>query len=101
MNRYILGSFLAALAFFFRGFLYWAVSPIPGTVIHSTADDVAAGAILKDLFPKDGMYTVPGMANDRETMPRLHEPGPIATVHIKHTGEPPMGAKFVKPVEQA
>jgi hypothetical protein len=40
------------------------------------------------------MYTVPGMANNEEAMIRLHETGPIATVHIKHAGENPMGAKF-------
>jgi len=94
MNKYILGSFLAAIAFFVWGFLYWAVSPASHMIVHSTDDDVAVGAMLKQMFPLDGMYTVPGMANDDETMAMLHEAGPIATVHIKHAGANPMGAKF-------
>jgi hypothetical protein len=94
MNKYILGSFLAALVFFFWGFLYWAVSPLPKSIIHTSPDDAAAGAMLKQMFPKDGMYTVPGMSLDQETMHARHEAGPIATVHIKHAGAPAMSAKF-------
>jgi hypothetical protein len=94
MNKYILGSFLAALVFFFWGFLYWAVSPAAKMVIHTSPDDAAAGAMLKQMFPKDGMYTVPGMAQDPETMNALHVAGPIATVHIKHEGAPAMTPKF-------
>lgn len=94
MNKYILGSFLAALVFFFWGFIYWAISPASKMVIHTSPDDAAAGAALKQFFPNDGMYTVPGMGLDQETMNARHLAGPIATVHIKHAGAPAMSAKF-------
>ncbi|HUG10896.1 MAG TPA: hypothetical protein VMM36_07775, partial [Opitutaceae bacterium] len=94
MNKYILGSFLAALAFFLWGYLYWAVSPLPKSIIHTSPDGDAAGAMLKQMFPNDGMYTVPGMSLDEETRHAHHEAGPIATVHIKHAGAPAMTAKY-------
>jgi len=94
MNRYILGSFLAALAFFFWGFLYWAANPMVKNIIHTSPDDEAAGAMLKQMFPMDGMYTVPGMGLDPDTMNARQEAGPIATVHIRHAGAPAMSPKF-------
>lgn len=93
MNKYLLGSFLAALALFFWGFLFWVVSPLPKSAFEVTADDAAAGAMLKQMFPKDGAYYIPGHGNDEATKVRLHEAGPIATVHIRHAGGPVMPPK--------
>lgn len=94
MNKYLLGSFLAAIAFFLWGFLYWAVSPLPKQFIQTNPDEVAARTMLKQLFPTDGTYFIPNWSDDMDKMNAAHLEGPIATVHIKNAGSDPMPASF-------
>jgi len=94
MNKYILGSFLAALAFFIWGFLYWAISPLPKKFIQTNPDEAAARTMLKQLFPTDGTYFIPNWSDDVEKMNDAHMAGPVATVHIKNAGADPMPPSF-------
>lgn len=89
MKRISSGILLSALAVFVWGALYWS-SPFPFRVTGRCTDDEAAGAMLKEYFPETGSYLVPGQYNDRETTTRLMEAGPLAMVHIRHEGMPPM-----------
>lgn len=47
-----------------------------------TRDDAAAGAALREYFPENGTYLVPGFANDDATMETLSKKGPVALVNM-------------------
>lgn len=95
MKKLILGSFLAALAFFFWGFVYYGFSGVPYAFLGDSSDEVALS--LKESFPADGTYLYPDPGTDN--MEELQSRGPIAMVHIKRDGvENPMsmmGAGFL------
>ena len=82
MGRFLLGVALATLALYGWGMLYWGFNPLPYTVWQRTPDDAAAGQALREHFPADGTYYLPGLYNDPATLARLHESGPVAFVHI-------------------
>ncbi len=82
MKKLILGSFLAALALFFWGFIYYGISGIPYKFLGQSSDTVAL--LLKESFPADGTYILPNPTS--EDMQELMQRGPVATVHIKRGG---------------
>lgn len=90
MKRLLLASFLAALAVFFWGFLFWGLSPLPGSVMKSTTNDQAAQTALAEIFPASGVYFIPSPSGDPEAMDALHRAGPIAMTHIQRNGRPAM-----------
>lgn len=83
MKSIILGSFLAAVALFFWGFVFYVLTPLPGKVIKSPPTDV--GPTLNAAFPESGTYFVPGMAEDEASI-ELMARGPVAMVHIHRDG---------------
>lgn len=85
---------MALVAFFIWGALFWS-SPIPYKVAKATADDSAAGRMLKEYFPESGVYFLPGQYNDRPTIEKLMMSGPLATLHIRHQGMKPMEPKYM------
>jgi hypothetical protein len=98
MQKLVTGSFLAAVAMFIFGAIYWT-SPMSGLGIHDVADDLVAQAILAETFPETGVYWVPGMslyAENPEQFETLHITGPVAMVNIVHSPGAPMApATFV------
>ena len=92
MQRYLLGTFLAALAMFVWGAVYWT-NPLPYRFLPHSLDDAQAGEALLRFLPANGTYFIPGTQNDPATLQRLHEKGPIATIHFQREGMPPMQAK--------
>ena len=80
---------LAAVAIYFWGFLFWGVNPLPYQSWQQ-ADDEAAQAALRELFPREGTYYVPGRAHDEAEMSALFERGPIAMVHMADIDGRPM-----------
>lgn len=92
MRSLIAGSLLAAVAMFIFGMVYW-MSPLSSVGIHEPQDNVAAQSILRQTFPKTGLYWVPGMelwAEDAELYERLHVQGPVVMVNIIHDPGPSM-----------
>ncbi|WP_221029597.1 hypothetical protein [Actomonas aquatica] len=87
MKSVLLGSFLAALAFFIWGAVFYTVLGVPGSVLKSTPSDV--GPALLASFPENGTYFVPAMGNIEEAQ-ELMTRGPVATVHIQREGLTPM-----------
>ncbi len=83
MKKFLLAPFLAALAMFFWGFLYYGLSGIPYKTL-GTAGDV--GPALSQLFPADGTYLVPDPRGTPEVMAEQTKRGLFATVHIKKSG---------------
>ncbi len=82
MTRTIIGVAIASVVLFFWGFLYWGMGPYKTKIWKHTRDDAAAGAALREHFPENGTYLVPGFANDDATMESLSKKGPVALVHM-------------------
>lgn len=93
MKQIFLGSFLAALAMFIWGFLFWA-TPISSGAFQETSNYEEIGEALRDVLPQDGSYHVPWYGAGDEEMMRLHEAGPLATIHFRSAGAP-MGSPGV------
>lgn len=83
MQKTIVRIIVAAVALYMWGFLYWGASGIPySTWKQPTGSDDAIQAALREHFPEDGTYYVPGMYNSEPDLNRLMEQGPAAFVHI-------------------
>ncbi len=82
MKNLLLGSFLAAVALFIWGFIYFGISGIPYNVLGHSSDAVALS--LKASFPSEGTYIFPDPGTDE--MAELQKRGPVAMVHIKPNG---------------
>jgi len=96
MKQLLLGSLLAAVALFIWGAIFW-MSPISNSVLERARDDEAAGQALLEHFPESGTYVIPGERSDEGTFTRLHQAGPIATIHVRREGAPAMNPQvFVK-----
>lgn len=87
MKNLILGSFLAGLALFFWGFIYYGISGIPYKTLETPA--ATAPAALKSSFPSNGTYIVPSPT--AENMAELQEASPVAMVHIRPEGVGSLG----------
>ena len=92
MKQLLLGSLLAAVALFIWGAVFW-MSPLSNSVLAKVQDDEAAGQALLEHFPESGTYVIPGDRSDESTFMRLHEAGPIATIHLRREGCSPMDPK--------
>lgn len=96
MNRYIVGSFVSAVALFLFGAIFW-MSPVGSLGFVVAPDDDLAAVSVQTAFPVDGTYYVPGPGDgsDREGQFARHRAGPIATVHIRHEGAEPMSPRVL------
>jgi hypothetical protein len=95
MPRLLGGSFLAAIAMFFFGALFWTATLPYGTVRGVADHELAAGA-LAQLFPDSGLYMLPAPDEDPERYAELHRRGPWVMANVVHDpGEPMQGATFV------
>jgi hypothetical protein len=83
MKKFLLAPFLAALAMFFWGFLYYGLSGIPYKALGTVGD---IGPALGQHFPADGTYILPDPRNSPETMAEQMNRGQLMTVHIKKSG---------------
>jgi hypothetical protein len=90
VKNLIIGSLVAAVAMFVWGFVFWVLSGIPRGALKSAPDVPAAQAALASAFPESGAYFVPDDSIPQEEYARLHEAGPIAFVHYRAEGAPPM-----------
>lgn len=91
MKKFVLAPFLAALAMFMWGFVYWGLPHfLPYQGLQRVADDAAVGTELNKLFPVTGAYLLPSMALGEEKAGELMKRGPIAQVIITKEGMRPM-----------
>ena len=88
MKNTIIGIAVAAVVLYMWGFVYWGLGQsIYGTMIwNRTADDVAAGEALRQHFPADGTYYVPGFDQDQQALEARFKQGPVAFVHMLAAG---------------
>jgi hypothetical protein len=85
----LLGIFLAAVAMFVFGAVYW-MNPLSASFIMKVHNDETAGRQLKSVFTESGTYFIPSNQGDNEKFIRLYEAGPVAMVHINVDGQSPM-----------
>lgn len=89
----ILAILAAAFAVFLWGFLFWGATTIPYQVWGTVADDSATQQVLREHFPANGVYGVPSVRHDAETLESLSQAGPTAFVFMTDVD----GGPAVKP----
>jgi hypothetical protein len=98
MHRLLAGSFLAAVAMFLFGALFWT-APLPYGVVKSVGSERLAAIALKQVFPETGLYMVPSpqlATEDPERFDELHRAGPTVMANVVHDpGAPMRGSTFV------
>lgn len=82
MNRTATGIVIATLVLYAWGFLYWGFGPYREAIWKQASDDVAAGQALREHFPEDGTWYVPGFGHDQQTIEQRFTAGPVAFVHM-------------------
>ena len=73
MKGVVIGSVIAAVALFFWGFLFWAVSPFPYRVMKPVPDVPALQQALMAALPETGVYLFPhpSQGTEEETQKKL------------------------------
>lgn len=98
MRSLVTGSFLAAVAMFIFGALYWTM-PLPYSALKSVEEERVAAALAGSMFPETGLYMIPDPNRSSaapEEFARLHREGPVVTANVVHgAGEPMQAATFV------
>lgn len=98
MRRLVSGSFLAAVAMFIFGAVYWTM-PLPYSGVQPVREDAVAAALLSQIFPETGLYMLPDpdmASTDPETYARMHREGPVVMANVVHgAGEPMRPSVFV------
>ncbi len=91
-----IGILLAALAAYVWGFLYWGLPGPAYSAWQTLENDAAVMTVLKENFPRNGTYFLPGRNHDENEAARLFEQGPVAIVHIlARDGRPMMDASIM------
>ncbi|MGB5208967.1 MAG: hypothetical protein WBO47_06105 [Gammaproteobacteria bacterium] len=90
MGRFILGTFLAALAMFTWGFVFYGISPVMSAVVQNVDDNAATQAMMREHFRESGTYFLPSPSLPPEQMGALHQAGPLALITIRQEGAPAM-----------
>jgi len=83
MKKFVLAPFLAALAIFVWGFLYWGAPPyLPYKALSSVEDDSATALAVGKLFHTSGTYLIPSPLGGEAKMQELGTRGPLVEVNI-------------------
>lgn len=90
----LLGIFLAAVAMFAFGAVYW-MNPLTQSFLRGPEDDVVAARQLSLAFNESGTYVVPRASGDPEKREELMKQGPVAMVHFKAEGFSGMDPKIM------
>ncbi len=72
----------AAIAVYIWGFVYWGATTIPYQVLETTSDDAAAQQAIRAHFPRNGVYALPSVLHDAESLESLSMAGPTAFVFV-------------------
>ena len=80
--RTAIGVILACVVLYVWGFLCWGLGPYKTQIWKQSRDDAAAGKALREAFPQNGTYLVPGFAQDEAKREELSKQGPVVMVHM-------------------
>jgi hypothetical protein len=91
MFKSIAGIVIAALALYVWGFVFWGASGLPYTAWKQVVDEPKVVQMLREQFPENGTYSIPGHGGDPESAAASFESGPVAFVHMTaRDGRPAM-----------
>jgi len=94
--RIVAGIVVAAIVLWVWGFIVWGFGPYQTAIWQAPSDAPAAGEVLKEHFPSNGVWFVPPNTGDTEQMSAAYEAGPVAFVHMmKVDGRPMMDASIM------
>ncbi len=82
MVRAAAGILIATLAVYVWGFVFWGASALPYSALRQVEDEARVAALIRQHFPRDGTYTIPGRGGDPRAAARAFEEGPVAFVHL-------------------
>lgn len=95
--RFATATVLAAVAMFFWGFLFWAVSGVSESIMHTVPKQERLLAAIDEDVPESGVYLMPWVAQAelesedvREAFFEQHRRGPIVQLFVKKQGFDPM-----------
>jgi hypothetical protein len=98
--RVVIGSFLAAVVFFFWGFLYWTVLPLAKVMMPKHPKEELVVAALDEHTPTTGVYFFPGLVEGDDTGEKwaeAHTRGPFGTIiFVKEGMDPSDGGTLSK-----
>ncbi len=98
VKRLLPASFLAAVAMFVFGSVFW-MSPMPYSAVSTVADDAVVQSAIREHFPETGLYYVPSVATfnaDPDRFTELHVAGPVVEVNVAYdVGEPMQPGVFL------
>ncbi len=80
--RTAIGVIVACVVLYVWGFLCWGLGPYKTQIWKQSRDDAAAGKALREQFPQNGTYLVPGFSQDETKREELSKQGPVAMVHM-------------------
>ena len=89
MKQVLIGAAVSAVAMFFWGFLFWAATPLPySMVMRAAPDEVAVGQKLRELLPESGVYLIPNPASGAspEELGKRQAAGPVAQIFVRREG---------------
>lgn len=86
MKKVILGIFLATLANYAWGFVYWGVISPQTKVWKETQNEEQFRAEAEAYFPETGMYYVPHFNRELESVEKLFQEGPLVMVTVLSKG---------------
>ena len=78
--RFVIGVVLASIVLFGWGFVYWGFFQFQDFTLQRTENTETIGYILKDHFPQNGTYIVPG--HDQLDREQRYLEGPVAMIHM-------------------
>lgn len=91
MKRLATGIVIAAVVLYFFGFLWWGgLIPYQSHIWEQAVDEERASQFLREQFPRNGTYHVPGISESSEETAQRFESGPVAFVHILAVDGRPM-----------
>jgi hypothetical protein len=96
MKRILPGVAISAFVLYFWGFLYWGLGPYRTQIWKSATNEAAAAPLLREHFPENGVYFVPGFREDPDAYNQASDKGPVAMIHmIAIGGRPGMDPKVM------
>lgn len=92
MKRLLAATFLASMALFFWGFIFWTVLEPALGIMQTAPDEAAVAASLAEQLKTEGTYFIPSDTGDLADFGSRHQAGPLVTVFFR-----PQGAQVMAP----
>lgn len=93
MKKILISTVVAAIILNIWGFIYWAISPMPGKFLKSLPLEAGVTLALKGMINEHGVYVLPGMPEggnmEDPAFVEKMKSGPLALMAINPNGQDP------------